>query len=131
MRKTKSSTLMLAIAVCMILVVGCSLDESVIDSKSDFASANEIQEVVNQKEVIQQRIKDDSKLPGEIKSRENPSMQKGERGEMQEQLVDACSNKEEGSFCSFQSRRGETEGVCEFSEDKLLCRRNKEDGLRR
>jgi hypothetical protein len=51
--------------------------------------------------------------------------------ERQEITKQSCENKQEGDSCTFQSPRGESEGVCMLSEDQLVCKGNKGDREKR
>lgn len=51
--------------------------------------------------------------------------------ERQQQMIDACKEKEEGDTCNMPSMRGlDVEGICNFQNESLLCTTNLPTRLR-
>lgn len=101
MRKT---AIIMLILISSLLLLGCSSKQ---DQFQDMPERN------FDRDRPQMNLSDEE--------RQNMLMPPEMSEEMQQKMIEACQDKNEGNECVLEDPRGETTGTCKISEDSLVC----------
>ena len=101
----------ITIALCLLvlssfLLVGCSSEPSSRFQKREGISANFPRD-------------------GQFQFNRSMNISEEDRQEMMEErqqlAIEACKDKDDGDACQLQARMGESDGICKFIDEDLVC----------